>query len=416
MAVYKNRCYRCNRSIRSTGLYTQGRSSISIRSNDNITINLTERIPGQKNKGANKNKNKNRNKNRNGAASNGKKVSTRGVLVKARRNALASGQRLSECATKYLLACTKASSRLANGACVPCFPVMDSMKTKGFVRGTMVVGVGGVGVVCIAPSLANDRFSGWYTDGNYANSVVPQDETVLGVHGFSCSNLPVNYGNLITNTIQNQAAGRIVGGELTLEYTGAALYRRGMSYAYSDRQHQSIEGLTVAQIGTRQNCSVRKISDEKIGISFCAVRPSEIAYPENNLVEPVAENALNKTYPFCYENTSQSTEVGSPIAAIMVTGEVGDQYHFEYHIHVEYVGNLVQARVSPSHLDSSGFEKVNTAVNSSTDSSTNDPYTAAKSFLSRNGVSVDSVARGAGAGLRMYNSFAQGFNGMMIGS
>lgn len=299
------------------------------------------------------------------------------------------------CAVKYLLASTRASSKGADGACIPTFPALPSQKAKGFTRGTAIVGLGGVGFVAVAPCLAKDYMclvaSNATFSGQNIVDVASSETDAIGL-----SNLPYDAAAFQAAANANRVNGRIVGSELTVQYTGTVLNRSGMVYAYTDANHSDVVGMSVNGIGARQNARVVANRGQQVSTSICAVRPEEVDYTISNEDLPGNNRLRNQLYPFSTEINSGNATVGALVACIMFTGVPGETFQFEYHQHVEYNGGATAGRTTETELDTPGFQAVNTAVNASAQGEASDPYGVAAEYLNRHGYNIGRVAAGIG--------------------
>lgn len=316
------------------------------------------------------------------------------------RAAAARGQ-LSMCATKYLMACTKASSPSADGACIPTFPALPSQKAKGFIRGTAVIGLGGVGFVAVSPCVGSDYQCVTFSNSSFSGQAV-SDTSNPEVVAQGLVNLP--YAGTAVGSVTNgtRVNGRIVGGELCVQYTGTALNRSGMIYAYTDPNHTDVNGMTAATLGARQQCRVVVNRGQRVGTALCAVRPEEVEYPPYSAEISGVNNLKSRLYPYSDWNNSGSAAVGSLISCILFTGVPGESFQFEYHQHVEYCGGGTAGRTTPTDLDSTGFEAVNTAVNAAVSGDTSEPFASAANWLNQHGHTVGKVAAGMSS---MYAGF-----------
>lgn len=308
------------------------------------------------------------------------------------RNAAAMGP-LSMCARKYLLACTKASSLEADGACVPTFPSMPSQKAKGFVRGTAQIGTTGFGFVAISPTVANDTNCIYFSDSSYTGFAI-SDILAPGVNGVAVANLPFPSSVINQANSGQRATGRIVGAELTVQYTGTMLKRSGMFYGFTDPNHNSVNGYGVTTVGTKQTARVVANHGQRVSVSIAAVRPDETEYPKYDGYATATENAGNRNYPFS-DSAGSSPGAGSLISCIVFTGEAGETVQFEYHQHCEFTGSACAGRLTENDIDTPGFQAVNTAVNQAQQSSSqSDPYQSVADNLAKFGYTAGRAMRG----------------------
>jgi len=313
----------------------------------------------------------------------------------------AKGLMLSECAAKYLLASTNAAHPGARGACVPTYPVMNSQKTMGLVRGTFNVGTLGFGYISVAPCVTSDQSSIFFSDSSYASTVTQSNTSAVGVVDVPIPNNPYTTAVVNSGAASTRATGRIVGGELRVRYTGTLLNRGGMIYGLTDPDHAGVDGYTTATLASRD--TVRAIVDtgDWVSISVCAIRPNETEYAESTVA------AAFRSFPFSDTTASNPNTSGIPIMCFVVTGVPGNSFQFEWIQHNEYVGAPTSGRTTPNMSDATGFQNVNAAILASqSDTQEASSYDATISALYRN---RDAMARAmVDVGAYAYNMYAPG--------
>lgn len=304
---------------------------------------------------------------------------------------------MSACALKYAMSIAKPFAVESLGACIPSMPSQASHKVAGFIRGDGVIGTAGIGWILITPSVVNDVPSVFYTQAGYTStSIIPLSAiaTALntGVATSFCSNLPYNSSEVATAAVTDapNLRGRIVSCGMTVQYTGTALNESGMIYLTRDPNHNNVAFQTgsnilipssVPSLGGYQYTELCPFTREKcLAVDF-ASRYTELNYPEPGPGATVAQTVTQACYPYASSSSllpqpanassaytittgaSIVVTVGNPTIAIMITGVAGQTFHFEYTIHVEFVGSNAQANLTPSESDSDGMGEVMVAAN-----------------------------------------------------
>lgn len=295
---------------------------------------------------------------------------------------------LSEITSKYLLSYIKPFSMSARNAKVPRPNSTPSYTSQGFVRGTGAIGTAGFGFIALLPCLSNDRPCLIYTTSEYTlsrMSILPNDITAaqlmsyaggtLSPAGTAMTNLPFTTSNLVGTTIGNTIQGRLVSAGIKMSYVGTTLNTSGLLYGYNDPENVNIGGgshnsttagtggYDVARISQFDSTEIKN-ADRK-GMEIVCI-PSE-----NNFSDypPFGATALRKVYPYSQGQSTNiptaSSDIGLPMACIIITGIAGQPFYFEAVQHVEYNGaGVVQSLLTPSATDSVGFEAVqNVLVN-----------------------------------------------------
>lgn len=321
-------------------------------------------------------KNKNRSKKQRNQMSSKKKISRaikktiKPVLRQINKND--SPLELSECAAKYAAAIMDPWNTYATGACVPYPPARPSFKATVFSRGVLSIGTAGVGFIALAPTLANDFAAYWYSTGTFAgSSITATMVATTGVAPAAIPNLPFTRANLTfedatyyTTAVQ----GRIISAAISLKYIGTELNRGGRVICYASPDHQSIDGLNAANLGSRAEAEFSTPNDnrDKCWINSYGINDVEFSYCEAGT--DVSGNAATilRTYPLSNGEPLSSAladiTYGAPIIGAIITGEPLNQYEFEIIEHVEYIGLSAQSRLTENSADPDGLALVQTAV------------------------------------------------------
>jgi hypothetical protein len=313
---------------------------------------------------------------------------------------------LSRCALKYAAALNDPFGEAARGACVP-YPAPDTMRVTVPIRTDITIGTGGVAVVFMCPSLANDAYSLIYTTsafaGTMASAAIPwatlgtaalAGTFNTGWSSLAVTNLPFNTSTLCDNNLASNVQGRIVSAAMRTYYTGKATDESGLVYTYHDANHTSVSALgnpsnfspATAVLGGIANYPDTVICnnsrDPCLTVAY-ATDPTEMVLSSSQFkTNTVSADALPTIYPFSngtslwnstggtsyntafgFASTAgNSVPVGSPIAVAIITGVVGSTVHLEYIIHAEYTGPSVNFGLTRVHSDPVAADQVRLAT------------------------------------------------------
>lgn len=264
---------------------------------------------------------------------------------------------LTECAAKYLLACTDPWNPRALGACVPSMPPLKSQKQRRYVRLTVTIGTAGTGFVTLDPNLSNNAQCVTYTTGSYASGVIPATLDT-GV-----STASVNSGGYALNQFGNAVGtvrGRIVSAAMSIQDISPVFDRGGMIYGLCQPEHESITAYTPALMAAYQESLVAVNDGARHSIVAFGISPEETAYPSI----PGAGPHSDYTSPFSTSCTvaGYDSTVKQPIMGFMVTGKAGNTYQVEIVIHTEYIGQLTVPMQSRTDADLDGLGRVQEAL------------------------------------------------------
>lgn len=309
------------------------------------------------NKNNNIKKNKSKNNNNKNNSQRKKKGLGKGRAQSVPQIGMNSLAGLSHCALKYATAISAPWDPEAQGCCIPTFPSKASQKVTTWSRGTATIGSNGVGFVCVAPTLANNTQSIFYSTSAYAGATL-----LTGGGGVVAQtvNAPYTSAQLTSAaTDTSLASGRLVSCALGYEYSGTLLNRGGINYELVEPNHYTLDGFTPGQMSSFQECCISSTDSKRHWITTAGIDSQEVQYPEYDAAVPNLA-----VYPFCQNIASDtSTSVGAPIMAVMFTGTPGNTFYFELVQHAEYIGSTASAMATPTHSDARGFEMVNTASN-----------------------------------------------------
>lgn len=346
------------------------------------------------NKKSNNNVVKNgKNKNKNNKKPNNVFTSTYDRSVVMKKLETGSGRvNMSRCALKYAMAICRPFSPEAQGACIPSTPAQPTHKVAGFIRGDGFIGTGGIGYVIVHPCVASDLPSVFATSAAFTQTSLVELSAVnalaAGVVPLSMSNLPYSGFELANNALTDGVAvtGRIVSCGVTIQYTGTALNESGMVYLTRDPGHENVTfasgtvlPIKPSELGaftytelcpfTREKCAINDYACKYTEMNFSAVSPNHSiqqarslsCYPFSNGTHQLTTTLGSASYEVTVGGIA--VPVGQPTMCIAVTGVAGQSFHFEVSTHVEYIGSLAQASLTPSESDGDGAGVVLTAAN-----------------------------------------------------
>lgn len=322
--------------------------------------------------------------------------------------------KLSKCCAKYAFAISDPFSPLATGVCVPAGQATASHKVTGFIRLDSKIGTAGFAFVAISPSGARDAPQVLFSNASYTRSsiaILNAAGTALGtgVQSATVTNLPYTVDNLISRSGEDsqELLCRVASAGLSVQYTGTALNQSGMAYLYRDPSHKnvtltpgSITNMKVSELSANPLTTVCNFTRDRCSVSDFAATPMEMNFASNldifgagvaartGLVYPYSggegdlSNASDLASVLGYTSPGTITyNQGVPTTVIIITGQAGQDFHIEYVIHAEYVGNLAAASYSPTDSDVQGAGMVLEAANGIQQRKTSKPEASTWSLM-----------------------------------
>lgn len=266
---------------------------------------------------------------------------------------------MTECAAKYLLACTDPWNPKAAGACVPTTPALRSQKQRRYYRTTLAIGTGGVGFIAVDPNVSNNEASIWYSTPTFAGTTIPNaavgsgppvgvSEAALNSGGYSSAQL----GNGVSSVM-----GRLVSVSVAVQDVSPQLNRGGVIYGLTQPEHEGIDGYSVSQLAAYQESYVQPNDGRKHWIAAYGIDPNELAYPNTLSI------GTEYTSPFS-RKCDQYYAAGTtrPIMGFLLSGLPGNTYMVEIVQHVEYIGQLSVPMQSRTDSDPEGLGKAQEAL------------------------------------------------------
>lgn len=287
---------------------------------------------------------------------------------------------LSKCALRFALAISQPFHPSAKGACLPVYPSPPSQKVTAFGRFTASLGSGGYGFFCITPSLARDVASviystATYAPNNYASPLSATNSPSVGVQFEPIGNLPYTAAQLLQGSAQGGGTviGRIVSVGVKISYVGTTLNESGVYHIFSSPTHQNVLQVadTEGEASTQVDCEVCPIGRKSCESVLYAINEQETTFRDGLLHPPLAaiypmcggDNVLNNVFHYNVGTHGGFTlNMGSPALIIHFNGASGSKFLVEVVQHVEYIGLITAALVTPSDSDQRGFEIVTAAA------------------------------------------------------
>lgn len=228
------------------------------------------------------------------------------------------------------------------GVCIPCdlFP-LPSQKCKASIRGTFNLSTTGFGFIAMAPSVANDKYSVWYTTTTSVGGASTAINAFTNTVTLPAARLPYTEAQILTN---KQVSARVVAAGVRVRYSGKEQDRSGLYSALEEQDHLSLDLETIYQIQSNYSNTYtsRPSGDGNWDACVCYSGPTA----------PHMLDFINDSYPICSDPAANY-----PAFIIACQGQAGDLIEFEYSVHVEYIGKVVEHKTM-SHADSKTYGKV----------------------------------------------------------
>lgn len=321
--------------------------------------------------------------------------------------------KLSKCSAKYAYAISDPFSPIATGVCVPSGQATASHKVTGFVRVDSKIGTQGFAFIAISPSGARDAPQLIVSNAGYFPSTVAilnntGSGFATGLNVVSVSNLPYTADNLINKSGEDsqEVTSRVVSAGVSVQYTGTALNQSGMAYLYRDPAHKNvsitpgtISNASISSLSSNPLTTVCNFTRERCMVSDFASNSVEMNFIGNSDLSSGISYRTSLVYPFSggegdLSTSSQSVGTltysspaavqyyqGAPTTIICVTGQPGQDFHVEYVVHVEYIGNLAAASYTPTDSDIQGAGMVLEAANGIQQRKTSKPEASTWSLM-----------------------------------
>jgi len=159
----------------------------------------------------------------------------------------------------------------------------------------------------------------------------------------------------------------------------------GLTYCYTDANHENLFGSTVAEIGGFIGTDVARVGQDKCWVCDFAHSNKECSFSDFSEVAATQNITAGQGYTFTgvlypYSKAVQGVMgLSGPVAAsgvqaivgaglgafttlVAITGTPGNQFQVEYISHMEYEGKICSSSCTPSHMDPDGFALVQEAA------------------------------------------------------
>lgn len=322
---------------------------------------------------------------------------------------------LGKCAWRLLMSYVDPFSPEADGACIPSAAMDRTHKARCYARGIGTIGTAKFGFVAVAPCIANDRRSIYYTKSNFglsnlsapASDVLWADQATGGATYPASSVLSTPYAATIFNHnsgvdyVTTGAKGRVVSASIRVMYIGTADEQSGLTMAYNDPADLNIlgDGHAAASNGNGYfDTGLMSMLSTDIETTkreaTCVILPGDDL--ELDFVDS-ADTDINNVFPYAGENyylDSANVKAGVATGVIAMTGVAGQQFMWEVVVHCEYKGPAI----TPTVLTMNDSDPTGLAI-------VREILARAKSeAASTNGRSFQSCVRKAMAKMRVHKS------------
>lgn len=253
---------------------------------------------------------------------------------------------LSPCASKYARALANPFSGPL--ACIPNFPALMSQKSRPFVKGTFSTGTTGFGGIVYDPfcSAVNDIICVVTTSATYATSALPTISTA----GASLAYSNAEYQTASFNTTAQSNQYRIVGAGVRVRYIGTELNRGGQLIGLLHPQHDTLSGLTLAQVDAFDESERLSVSHDKWStVLYRPIDADDLSFSPGGGVDP------GNAFPVPGDSYIMGFAVQAASAGTSLA------YEYECYAVIEYNGPNIRAK-DPSHVDGPGFDAVHAAT------------------------------------------------------
>lgn len=291
----------------------------------------------------------------------------------------------SQCSATLLRAMADPFDPMAISVCIPAEPARPTQKVRATTRLTVTIGSSGIGWIALAPCIANDSPSIFYTTPGYTGStLVPYSNAATpvlttGVTAANLATLPYSTSQLWNNTADMSYSSQVLGGYccvwgVKVIATSSEMNLGGTTTCYTAPDRLNLYGANLANIQAYVDADTM-ISDRKpCQLQIHAAEPQEYSYDPreragyNNLASIGGEIAV--LYPLsgntnmCVSNVN--TVLGALTACIMFQGTSGNSFYVELVAHNEYYGTAAATMSTPKVDDPTGLARVLSVVDRAT--------------------------------------------------
>lgn len=278
---------------------------------------------------------------------------------------------VNQCVLKFARMCADMFDERVQGVCVPRFPSRNSHKYTANCSGVMTIGgretssasmadTTGTGWIAVAPALANNVPTVWYTDGSHEQPQVKCHDTYVGCIPIT-HNGPYTSQGFESGDEDNgpQVSGRIVGVGLRIRYIGREDTKGGLCYGFVSPSHSSVDDSVITSVSNRQGTIKVSCSREWTYLAAIGGTSLEQEYSRPFPIDTDVNEKIGRVFPYSSgQHSPNNLGEGAPIMCFQVTGAVGNQFEFEVVQHCEVIGIWAESASTPNQCSVSGTDQV----------------------------------------------------------
>lgn len=200
------------------------------------------------------------------------------------------------------------------GVGIPSSFPLKSQKVYAFVKGTFELGTTGVGFIKQQIFTANDQYGSYYTTAASVGTDATALSAFTNLGSVVMTKLPYSSVNIGDAVIQS----RVVAAGLRCRYIGRSDGLNGLVRSIETPDNTNLNNDTPVEVS---NYDMQTTS-----------RPSENEWTCVNYSGPIAPSDIE------FSLSPYPLGTSGPTLAHVVEGTAGDQYAWEFHINVEYIG------------------------------------------------------------------------------
>lgn len=260
-------------------------------------------------------------------------------------------------------------------------------------RGVGVIGTSGCGAVAVTPCVAGDIPSLYVSGVTFAGTSpnpVAAGMTPVNVNApWASAQLTPTGTNGFTAP---DLGGRIVSWGLKVRYTGTTLNQSGQTFCLTSADHSDLSGYTINTIANQAETSVEAFGRKDCLVCGGSATSSEMEYGMDRassqmmvmaaggtsgaslsysaamaeILYPCSQgyNEQNPNATVVVPGSAQTMRLPAVPTCVLMSGVAGQSFYYEYVVHLEYVGLLASAFLSPNHVDSQSAQIVRAAADS----------------------------------------------------
>ena len=232
---------------------------------------------------------------------------------------------------KYILQVLNPYEGLGVG--IPSSFPLKSQKVYAFVKGTFELGTSGVGFVKQQLYASNDNFGTYYTQATSVGTSATTLGAFTNLGSTAMAKLPYSSTNFNAGACQ----ARIVAAGLRCRYIGRSDGLNGLVRSIEPPDNNDLDADTPVEVSNYDMQTTQ--------------RPSENDWTCVNYSGPIAPSDIE------FSDSPFPLGTDGPTLAHVVEGTAGDQYAWEFHLNVEYIG-IATVGKTQNISDPIGYAKV----------------------------------------------------------